>query len=685
MKCPVCQYENPENTRFCGNCGRSLFGTSEFPPAATLPLSALSRRLERGQVFAGRYEVIEELGTGGMGTVYKAQDRKIGETVALKILRPEIATDAETIERFRNEIKLARQISHRHVCRMYDLGEDGFTSFITMEYVPGEDLKSFVRRSGHLTEAKALHVARQVCEGLAEAHRLGVVHRDLKPQNIMIDRDGHARIMDFGIARSVRTRGLTGTGIVVGTPEYMSPEQAEAKPSDARSDLYALGVILYEAVTGRVPFEGDTPLSIAIKHKSESPKDPREANPQLSPALSQVIMRLLAKSPSARYQNAGELIDDLDRVAQGLPATPTPRPRRRPTTSREITVKFKLGRALGLGAVGLAVVVAAFIFWPGRSRAPRVEKPNPITFTYRPGAEKVDPDRAKDRRPSGSWDAASGPDAPSQVPSGLAVGIDVDALEFGKALQFLGPILSDPSKYISEQDRQQIEKTIAEIRKKLPAGSPLLKKWDEVQSKIMEGRKLRSEGKVVESRKTNERSESEMRRLMTMVNQKGRADQARFAMETTRKRATAGVDPDTPNLLAWIAGEKEKDAAEAYAKNDFSGAETLYRILDRVYKMSAGAGDEAACLASLRGLAGEYRSSAEASGAARKSTWLYQRAVEADAKAAEYAQTRMYPQAAEFYLLECFLYAKSKDVASEVVPPPPPPDPSRHIDRQLRG
>ena len=153
-----------------------------------------------------------------MGTVYKAYDSKIREVVALKLLKPEIASDLEVIERFRNEIKLARQVSHRHVCRMYDLGEEWLTIYISMEYVAGEDLKSFIRRSGHLTEAKAVGLARQIAEGLAEAHRLGVVHRDLKPQNVMIDKDGNAKIMDFGIARSLHTRGVTGTGVIIGTP-----------------------------------------------------------------------------------------------------------------------------------------------------------------------------------------------------------------------------------------------------------------------------------------------------------------------------------------------------------------------------------------------------------------------------------------------------------------------------------
>ena len=239
MKCPRCQADNPGDTRYCGRCGLELRGGDDAPDSPTWTSRSPRRGLERGTTFARRFEIIEEVGKGGMGTVYKAYDTKIKEVVALKILKPEIASDPEVIDWFRNEIKLARKVSHRHVCRMYDLGEEGLSFHISMEFVAGEDLKSFIRRSGHLNELKTLDLARQISEGLAEAHRLGVVHRDLKPQNIMIDREGNAKIMDFGIARSLHTRGITGTGVIIGTPEYMSPEQADAKDVDARADAAA--------------------------------------------------------------------------------------------------------------------------------------------------------------------------------------------------------------------------------------------------------------------------------------------------------------------------------------------------------------------------------------------------------------------------------------------------------------
>jgi serine/threonine protein kinase len=177
-----------------------------------------------------------------MGRVYKVFDTEIKEKVALKLLKPEIASNQEMIERFSNELKFARKISHRNVCRMYDLGKGDGMHFITMEFVPGEDLKSFIRRSRQLVVGTAISLAKQVCEGLAEAHRMGIVHRDLKPGNIMIDEEGNAKITDFGIARSISGKGITGAGVMIGTPEYMSPEQVEGKEADLRSDIYSFSV-----------------------------------------------------------------------------------------------------------------------------------------------------------------------------------------------------------------------------------------------------------------------------------------------------------------------------------------------------------------------------------------------------------------------------------------------------------
>jgi len=321
MKCSNCHAENPETSRFCGACGASLRSMEDSHTAPTKTLETPIKELTRGFTFANRYDIVEEIGKGGMGKVFRAVDKTIDEEVALKVLNPDIAADEKMIERFRNELKMARKIAHKNVCRMYDFSQVRGTQFIIMEYVPGEDLRSLIKRIGQFTAGKTILIAKQICEGLAEAHRLGIIHRDLKPQNVMIDREGNARIMDFGIARTLRSRGLTEGDTVIGTPEYMSPEQVEGKDIDHRSDLYSLGAILFEMLTGRVPFQGDTPLSIAIKHKTELPPNPRQINSQIPENISQLILHCLEKDRTKRYQSAEELLTALNRIERDVPTT----------------------------------------------------------------------------------------------------------------------------------------------------------------------------------------------------------------------------------------------------------------------------------------------------------------------------------------------------------------------------
>jgi tetratricopeptide (TPR) repeat protein/predicted Ser/Thr protein kinase len=390
IKCPKCHSENPETKQFCADCGTQLPPPQSRPPLMTETLQTPVRELTTGSTFAGRYQVIEELGHGGMGRVYKVQDTKIGEKIALKLIRPETGLDKTSLERFSNELKLARKIRHKNVCQMFDLGEDQGTRYITMEYVHGEDLKQLIRKVGLLSPGQSIGIARQVCEGLEEAHKLGVVHRDLKPQNIMVDDDGKARIMDFGIARSLSGKSITGAGVMIGTPEYMSPEQIEGKDTDQRSDIYSLGVILYEMVTGRVPFEGETPFTIGVKHKSEIPKNPKEINVQLSDDLSRVILKCLEKEKAARPQSAGDLRRELERIEKGLPTTERIVPERKPSTSKQITVSLRPIKLLILTMAVIAVVVAAVIFWPKKASDLDPKRVAVAVFENQTGDSKLD-------------------------------------------------------------------------------------------------------------------------------------------------------------------------------------------------------------------------------------------------------------------------------------------------------
>jgi len=359
VKCPKCRSDSPSDTLFCGKCGTKFDAGARVSCTQTLGIS--TDGLSRGTIFAGRYEVIEELGTGGMGKVFRAFDKKMDEEVALKLIKSEIAADKQIVERFRNEIKIARKITHKNVCRMHDLNEDGQNLYLTMEYVRGEDLKGLIRRTKRLAPETAVFIVRQIADGLTEAHKLGIVHRDLKPQNIMIDKEGNAKIMDFGIARSLHTQGRTGEKAVIGTPEYMSPEQVEGKETDPRSDIYSLGIILYEMVTGRVPFEGHTPFSIGLKHKTEIPKDPKTLNPQVSDDLNRVILRCLEKDKEKRYQDLADVDVELERIDNGPPAREQAGPGGKTPTSKQVTVSFNPKKMI-IPALAVAGLIAAVIF-----------------------------------------------------------------------------------------------------------------------------------------------------------------------------------------------------------------------------------------------------------------------------------------------------------------------------------
>jgi len=285
------------------------------PVRSARPSSAPRDALRPGTVFANRYEVKEVLGMGGMGVVYRAFDRELREAVAIKTLRPEALTgDGVALERFKQEIRLARKIAHRNVVRTYDLGEVNGLYYLTMEYVEGTSLKQLIATRGPLPVPVTLTIGKQLCRALDVAHEQGVIHRDIKPQNMVVEPSGVLKVMDFGIARlASRTTdpGLTKEGMSIGTPEYMSPEQLSGKELDARSDLYSAGVVLFECLTRRLPFEAATTYAVIAKQLEGAPPDPRTLNQDVPEALAHVILRAMAKEPVDRYQTAAEMHDAL--------------------------------------------------------------------------------------------------------------------------------------------------------------------------------------------------------------------------------------------------------------------------------------------------------------------------------------------------------------------------------------
>jgi serine/threonine-protein kinase len=292
---------------------------------ATLAIDAVPTRIgadvAQGSLFADRYEVLGTVGRGGMGVVYRARDRKLDEVVALKVLRSEVLKEDPTLlDRFKQEIKLARRITHRNVLRTHDFGETSGTPYISMEYLEGVTLKDLLRSRGALPLGVGLRIAKQVCQGLEAAHQQGVVHRDIKPQNILIlPETGDLKIMDFGIARvsemQAGASGLTTAGTVMGTPDYIPPEQAQGNPADFRSDIYSLGVVLFEIFTGAMPFAGDTVMAVVLSHIQKPPPPPRSVNPKVPPELEAIILRCLEKQPDQRYQSVGEILKDLVEVS----------------------------------------------------------------------------------------------------------------------------------------------------------------------------------------------------------------------------------------------------------------------------------------------------------------------------------------------------------------------------------
>ncbi len=349
MKCPKCGTDNYDNVSQCVRCGAALVslgeaetfvGVSRLPtqtfandaetslPEPSVPSRPASASNMRTSVpgispgtgagtdqvdFGPRYRVDRLLGQGGMGAVYKAWDKELERPVALKLIRPGLALDPAVEQRFKQELLLASKISHKNILRIHDLGDAAGVKFISMAFVEGEDLAQLLTRSRKLPVDRALKIAKQMCAALEAAHNEGVVHRDFKPQNIMLDAQDNVYVSDFGIAKSLETdTGMTQSGEILGTPRYIAPEQVEGKRIDHRVDLYGLGLILYEMVTGDIPFHADTTLQMIYKRVHETPRNPKTVNPELPDWLVRVIMKCLERNPEQRYQRAGEILHDLE-------------------------------------------------------------------------------------------------------------------------------------------------------------------------------------------------------------------------------------------------------------------------------------------------------------------------------------------------------------------------------------
>ena len=349
FECPVCQTSNPDSSAACGKCATpnpfltragdsgvktvaapfpgsealsgglttpliSGLGSPSAAAAASRARAASASTLFPGAVLAGRYEIVKMLGEGGMGTVYKAKDRELDRLVALKVIRAEYANHPETIRRFKQELILARQITHRNVIRIFDLGIADAVKFITMDFVEGRDLSKILSEKGKFSVTEACEIVRQVCSGLDAAHNEGVVHRDLKPQNIMLDAQGRVFLMDFGLARSMELVGMTRTGALIGTPTYMSPEQARGEKADVRTDIFAFGVIFYELLTGKRPYKDEPMMATLIRRTKELATPPNQVDTSVPQSISDIVMKCLQIKTDLRYQTAEEILRDLNLV-----------------------------------------------------------------------------------------------------------------------------------------------------------------------------------------------------------------------------------------------------------------------------------------------------------------------------------------------------------------------------------
>jgi serine/threonine protein kinase/tetratricopeptide (TPR) repeat protein len=360
-KCPKCHYENPSDTNYCGKCATVIrpFGANTLSKTMTVGTHVTAPGSEA--VIAGKYRIIRELGKGGMGIVYQAEDTKLERRVALKFLPPEQTEDSEARERFVREAKSAAALSHNHICTVYEIDEEESRLFIAMEYIEGESLRQRILR-GPLPQGEALDIAIQVAGGLGEAHKNRIIHRDVKPGNIMLTENGLAKVMDFGLAKALGRSLITKEAKTMGTVSYMSPEQARGQPVDYRTDIWSLGVVLYEMLTGQLPFRGEYDQSTIHSILNQEPEPVSKHRKDLSRGLDQIIDKTLAKDPAGRYRDMEELAGDLKAVCEGLKPL-----KARPRLFRgQILGLKKISVVVGLGGlIVLGALATALFFRPG--------------------------------------------------------------------------------------------------------------------------------------------------------------------------------------------------------------------------------------------------------------------------------------------------------------------------------
>ena len=487
-RCPNCASEIEDGAAACSWCGQPISSVSQLPTglaspsvaakAQRRPVSSIVGRLASsdaiaaggftpGVILAERYRIIGLIGRGGMGEVYRADDLKLGQPVALKFLPKHLSGDKERLERFFGEVRNARQVAHPNVCRVYDIAEIDGEHFLSMEYVDGEDLASLLKRIGRLPPDKSLDLARQLCAGLAAAHDRGILHRDLKPANVMVDGRGRARIMDFGLA----VAGGEDAGEGSGTPAYMAPEQFAGKPATVRSDLYALGLVLYELSTGRRAFDAVTIAAYRKKHAEETPTRPSAVLPDFDPVVERVILRCIEKDPGQRPSSATQVAAALpggDPLAAALAAGETPSPEMVAAAGQRGGIPPATVRGLLLllaGALALSIVltprtnIGSIV---GLEKSPDVLRERAREVLSAVGVTKKPLDWAETFHTSQDfllWASAHG---------GLRSGIDRDSVEYSYR-QAQGPLLPidmpgpQPGPVVTERDPPPIDTGMAQV------------------------------------------------------------------------------------------------------------------------------------------------------------------------------------------------------------------------------